>query len=147
MATATGATLVVGIRFRGLADVQAALDRLSDQVASSNLEVAGMAGAMVVERTWKSLFRGKSEQSVPGVPPRAQTGQYRQSIHTEVLEVTRSHAYLAVGSSIVNPPYPLYLEFGTARMAARPIARPAIEQSGAEALAAITSTLKALLGL
>lgn len=55
-----------------------------------------------------------------------ETGTYRRSIHTETDATPDSSI---VGTNLTNPPYPVYLEFGTGRMAARPSARPAAERA------------------
>ncbi len=54
------------------------------------------------------------------------TGTYRRSIHTET-DATPSTSL--VGTNLTNPPYPIYLELGTGRMAAQPSARPAAERA------------------
>jgi hypothetical protein len=41
-----------------------------------------------------------------------------------------------VGTDLVDPPYPYFLEYGTSRMAARPSARPAFDEMKDTALAA-----------
>lgn len=53
------------------------------------------------------------------------TGQYKRSIRTEIVEKTKTHATAQVGTDITDPPYPEFLEYGTARMKARPSAGPA----------------------
>lgn len=59
--------------------------------------------------------------SRPGNPPFKQTGNLRMSIAYEVVNLVGR-----VGSNIKKPAYPLYLELGTRRMAARPYLRKAL---------------------
>lgn len=127
--------------------VSAALIKLSDQMAGRNLEAAATAGALVFDRAWKELFRSSSDPSIPGAPPRRQTGTYSRSIHPETLAVTRDSATVEVGTNIDSPPYPVFLEYGTSRMPAHPIARPAFEQNTAEAADTTMRALAKLLGI
>lgn len=138
---------VVTVKTFGSAELLRRLGRLSDAAAGSSLATAGLAGGIVIERKWKSLFRKASDPSFPGSRPRRQTGQYAQSVHTVVLEQGRSHAVVAVGTSITAPPYPEFLEYGTSKMPPHPIARPALDQSKGEALREVTRVLKIELGL
>jgi len=50
---------------------------------------------------------------------------------------------VTVGTDLVDPPYPYFLEFGTSRMSARPSARPAFEESKGQAISVVASTLAA----
>lgn len=73
------------------------------------------AGALEMEQEWK--------QRAP-----VRTGTYRRSIHTQSKRSGRT-AEATVGTNLVNPPYPIFLEYGTSMMAARPSARPAFDAS------------------
>jgi len=64
--------------------------------------------------------------SVAGNPPAVDTGTLRRSITYRVDEKEKT-GY--VGSTIMNPPYGAYLEYGTSRMKPRPWLRPALERS------------------
>lgn len=64
--------------------------------------------------------------SVAGNPPAVDTGTLRRSI---TYNVNEKEKYGRVGSTIKNPPYGLYLEYGTSRMKPRPWLRPALEKS------------------
>jgi HK97 gp10 family phage protein len=138
---------VVTTRILGDVELGRRLRELADRAAEDALVAAGIAGGLVVERTWKTLFRHASEASIAGLPPRRQTGQYAQSIHVEVLERSRSRVVVAIGTSITDPPYPVFLEYGTSRMPAHPIARPAFDQSKAEATEEMTRELRRRLGM
>jgi HK97 gp10 family phage protein len=60
--------------------------------------------------------------SSPGEAPATDTGRLVSSI---IWRMDGSDAL--VGSSIRNPPYPKFLEFGTVNMAERPFLRPALD--------------------
>lgn len=64
--------------------------------------------------------------SLPGNPPAVDTGALRRSITYEVDE-NKLVGY--VGSTIKDPPYGLYLEYGTSKMKPRPWLKPATEKS------------------
>ncbi len=49
-----------------------------------------------------------------------------------------------IGTSLVDPPYPYFLEYGTVKMSARPSARPAFFVAQHEAEQAGTAALRAL---
>lgn len=85
-----------------------------------------------VERTAKSLMRDTEvneavsygrhghHPSLPGNAPAVDTGLLRQSV-THSIDVSRKGEVTGyVGSVITDPPYPLYLEFGTSKMKPRP---------------------------
>lgn len=66
--------------------------------------------------------------SVPYAYPAVDTGALRRSITFEVEEDGGSVKGV-VGSTITNPPYPAYLEYGTSKMKPRPWMTPALESS------------------
>lgn len=66
--------------------------------------------------------------SLPGEYPAVDMGELRRSITIEV-EETGDTAKGRVGSIIINPPYPTYLEYGTSKMEPRPWLRPSVEKS------------------
>jgi len=61
--------------------------------------------------------------SAPGQPPMTDTGDLANSIKWQMRGMD---GY--VFSRLDSPPYPLYLEFGTKNMQARPFFRPAVER-------------------
>jgi HK97 gp10 family phage protein len=82
------------------------------------------------ERTY---YRGKHHRiahnpSVPGSAPAVDLGTLRQSVTHDVTQ-DGSQVTGRVGSTIVNPPYGAYLEYGTSRMAARPWLGPAYQKN------------------
>jgi len=66
--------------------------------------------------------------SVPGSAPAVDYGTLRQSI-THDVDQEGAQVVGRVGSTITDPPYGAYLEYGTSKMAARPWLRPAIEKN------------------
>jgi hypothetical protein len=52
--------------------------------------------------TWYKTYKGR----------RLSTGTYARSIHTKLIS-TYPYAIARVGSDLVNPPYPFFLEYGT----------------------------------
>ncbi len=130
---------------KGDKELLAQLTQLKGDMVGQALVNALLAGAQPIQDEWQIIAPYK-------------TGQYRRSIHTEVIKATGSNAFVAIGTSITEPPYPLYLEYGTAPrfattvtpygkrrvrrqvhpgMRPRPSARPAYDEKKAEALAII----------
>ena len=66
--------------------------------------------------------------SAPGRPPAVDEGMMRDSMAHEV-EVKGNQVVGRVGSTLKKPNYPLYLEYGTSKMSARPWARVALERN------------------
>ena len=66
--------------------------------------------------------------SLPNNPPAVDTGTLRRSITFDV-GTDESKVTGRVGSTILDPPYGAYLEFGTSRMIQRPWLRPALERN------------------
>ena len=61
--------------------------------------------------------------SLPGFPPRVDTGNYWRTILVE-----KGLGYSRVYITQKNPPYPIYLEEGTSKMKARPVWKPTLER-------------------
>lgn len=66
--------------------------------------------------------------SLPNNPPAVDTGTLRRSITFDV-ETDESIINGRIGSTLLDPPYGAYLEFGTSRMIQRPWLRPALERN------------------
>ena len=66
--------------------------------------------------------------SAPGRPPAVDEGTMRDSITHEV-EMHGKNIIGRVGSTIKKPNYPLFLEYGTSKMSARPWARVALQRN------------------
>ena len=112
-----------------IAAIQKAFSDMCRRAGDSEVKFATLAGAEV-ERTAKTLMRdtqtnpdvtysGGHHPSVPGDAPAVDTGTLRRSITHEVGEEDGT-AYSLVGSTILNPPYGAYLEYGTSKMKPRP---------------------------
>jgi HK97 gp10 family phage protein len=116
----------------GLPELNAQLDAFAREVSSGPfVEAALTAGALPVQNRWKQLAPFLS-------------GRYRSSIHTEIIRNGTEPA-AEVGTDITDPPYPLYLEYGTSRMGPRPSMRPAYDEGAPQAVQEITDVLNALL--
>lgn len=99
--------------------------------SSDNLMAALMAGGLLLQNRWKELVRERFYE----------TGTYMRSIHMEPGEQREGFAEVLLGTDIVDDPYPFYGEFGTRYMAARPTARPAIDEQGDAAWNAFVAAL------
>lgn len=66
--------------------------------------------------------------SLPNNPPAVDSGTLKRSITFNV-ETDESKVTGRVGSTILDPPYGAYLEFGTSRMIQRPWLKPALERN------------------
>lgn len=97
-------------------DFERGLKAMDDALSEAAMVNALKLGAGVFQRSWKRK-----------VPYR--TGTYRRSIRVKVMERSSQRVIVAIGTDIINPPYPLFLEYGTRHMAARPSARPAWDES------------------
>lgn len=97
-------------------DFEQGLKAMDDAMSEQAMVNALKLGAGVFQRTWKRK-----------VPYRS--GTYRRSIKFKVLERSSQRVIVAVGTNIVDPPYPVFLEYGTRKMKARPSARPAWDES------------------
>ena len=83
-----------------------------------------LKAALKVEADAKKSFRGRNDESIPGLPPRVDTGRLRASITHRLGE-----DYAEVGT---NVEYGERLEFGTSRMPPHPFLGPALEQNAKE---------------
>lgn len=104
----------MGFTVEGLPSLQRRLSGAERAVSGQALATVVLKAALIMEGEWKAR-----------VPVR--TGTYRRSIHAKITDIGAHHAEARVGTSLADPPYPLYLEFGTAHMAPRPSARPAYD--------------------
>ncbi len=71
----------------------------------------------------KKPGRKKHHPSVPGNPPAIDSGDLIKSILFDVRKME-----IEVGSIIIKPPYPRFLEESTEKMEARPWLNPAVEK-------------------
>ena len=118
--------------------------RMGEIARGDALETALVAGGLVIATRWKQLAPVK-------------TGSYRRSIHVgghtdqtsdfegDDLGQNKSAndgAKIIVGTAITDPAYPVDLENGTVRMAARPSAQPAFDEKKDEAVREVKRALK-----
>lgn len=127
MANGLRVALKVDIR-----DFLEGLARLDDVVSEEEMVAAVQSGANLFKNAWKRR-----------APYR--TGNYRRSIADEVVEQSRQRVIIKIGTSIIDPPYPIHLEFGTRHMAAQPSARPAWDETKAKMEPEMRASLKALI--
>lgn len=109
----------VRMKLVGGREIRGKVRRLANQVEGA-MATATEAAALPLENAWKENIRAY---------PLIETGSYMRSVHHEVEESGAGHAVVLVGSDIVDPPYPFFLEFGTSRMEPKPTARPALDES------------------
>ena len=88
-----------------------------------------------IEATAKASMVGQSPPAPPGSPPAVRTGTLANSIQSS--KVGPSHWRVTVGAE-----YGIYLEYGTARMGARPFMAPAVEQVRPAFVQAMKQALK-----
>lgn len=124
-------------------DAKDFLNRLSKMKNFSPLEkVVGQACGIVQKDIMESMRDTPTQSigyhsynkkilhypSLPNNPPAVDTGTLRRSITFDV-ETDESIINGRIGSTVLDPPYGAYLEFGTSRMIQRPWLRPALERN------------------
>lgn len=90
--------------------------------AKSAVEKAVLRGLLLIERDAKQLFKGRDDESIPGEPPRVQTGRARASI---THRLSRS-ANGVEGEAGTNVEYAYGLEHGTSTTYPHPFMEPAL---------------------
>jgi len=107
-------------------DAIQALQNLEAAVQGEIVQLTALAAGKPISNQWKNNI-----QSWPLI----KTGTYRRSIHEQVFstETTSTQAVVMVGTDIKDPPYPLYLEHGTSKMAPKPVGRMAFDEKQGEA--------------
>lgn len=127
-------------------DVKNFINALSKKVETVNTKIgkAVADSCMVVQReavkgmtetkvdTEKSYYTHNKKiahhPSLPNNYPAVDTGDLRKSITFDVKE-EGNKTVGRVGSTILDPPYPLYLEYGTSKMKPRKWLQPSLEKS------------------
>jgi hypothetical protein len=77
-----------------------------------------MVGAMPMNDRWKENIYSY---------PLVKTGAYARSVHVELVSQSMTGAEVMVGTNIVDPPYPYFLEFGTWAITPKGVARAALD--------------------
>lgn len=137
----------------GMDELLAKLGRLKGGVAAG-LGSAVMAGAQVLEgkakisimtgaHTGRIYTRGKRthQASAPGQTPATDYGHLVNSIASRLVSASATRAEAEVGPSAE---YAEALEVGTARVAARPFMRPAVDENEDAIQKAVSATIERL---
>lgn len=114
------------------------------------MKTAVTAGAIPMQNRWKELAAHE-------------TGTYKRSVHIGGItrpegggddshvkareavtepDIGPAHVVVTIGTDIVDPPYPWFLEDGTVHMAAHPAAQPAFDETKDAAQAEIAAVLR-----
>lgn len=80
-----------------------------------------------LERGLQAIALAWQKNVTPIVP--VDTGKLRQSMKYDVQVKNKQ---VVVGSTVKEPPYSIFVELGTSKMAAQPYLRPSIENNVAE---------------
>jgi HK97 gp10 family phage protein len=92
-----------------------------DKRVLTGIKKAITVGVIKIEADAKRLFKGRDDASVPGEPPRVDTGRARASITHEV----EDDGNMIEGYAGTNVEYGPDLEFGTSRTWKHPFMTPA----------------------
>lgn len=114
------------------------------QVAKQSRKEAERAIKATLDAGKANIVQGMQASSSPSAPgdyPGIDTGAYVASIQTQQ-EGLEGMVY----TDIDNPPYPIFLEYGTSKMAPRPAFTPASEHMRKVLEAEVTKALKSLGG-
>lgn len=107
------------------AEVKSAIQKTAINIHSDAVKsVSGSGSGILYTRGPGRNLSATHRASKPGDPPAKDTGNLASSL---VWKMDGDSAL--VGSTIRNPAYPLWLEFGTRRMAARPFLQPAMQKN------------------
>jgi HK97 gp10 family phage protein len=120
------------------------LAKLDKPAAEKMMNTAMVSGALLIANKWKQLAP-------------YETGTYRRSIHVaghteltpdfdgEELGEPNNPLVVRIGTKIDEPPYPVYLEYGTSRMPPHPSAQPAFDATRNEAIREVADAFGILL--
>ena len=139
---------------QGLRELQAALKELPDRIARNVLRGSVSAGAAVIRKEATNRAPVSAGPKRQGQPP---PGTLKRSVYqkqirklsslvrqTFIVSVRKGKKYRNQGKKgnlSQDAWYARFVEFGTAKMAARPFLRPAFEARKGEAVAAIKDYL------
>lgn len=107
------------VQVKGRKELEAQLAQLKGTMMDQALVNALLAGAQPIQNRWAEMAPWK-------------TGKYRRSIHSEAKNGSGMNAEVDIGTSITDPPYPLFLEYGTAPYTILPRIKKALYWEGAE---------------
>jgi HK97 gp10 family phage protein len=106
-------------------EVEKAITKTAINIHSDAVKSVSRAGSgRLYKRGPGRNLSATHRASKPGDPPAKDTGRLVSSL---VWKMDGDSAL--VGSSITNPPYPMWLEFGTQNMEPRPFLGPALEKN------------------
>lgn len=107
-------------------EIQRRLGELDRSVVGEKVALAALSAGKVIGEQWSENINSW---------PLVKTGTYKRSIHEQVFaeETTDDRVVVIVGTDIVEPPYPLFLEFGTSKMTPKPVGRHALDAKEREA--------------
>lgn len=120
------------------------IKELTPERTAKLLNAAMVSGGLLTANYWKETALWKS-------------GTYRRAIHVaghpdltpdfegEVIPAPRDPLMVIVGLDIQEPPYPIYLEYGTSRMEAKPRAGPALDATAKAVLKEVGEAFEKLL--
>jgi HK97 gp10 family phage protein len=124
----------MSITIVGIPHFRSKMSELNEAVQLAR-KVAAMAGGKVIENAWKQRIRKDAFK----------TGTYLRSVTTEITEESTHQTHAIVGTDLVDPPYPFFLEYGTVRMAPRPTMTPAFAESKDKAVAEVHAVFRTAL--
>lgn len=125
----------ISIKVTPTSQLIADINGMIQDVGGNSGRAALSAGGLIVASEWRRAIYAY---------PLVDTGTYGRSVGFEV--VGRDNELICiVGTDIIEPPYPFFLEFGTSKMAPKIHVRPAVERAEAPATAAIAKTLDAMI--
>ena len=122
-------------RISGLGALHARLAGLPDQARAAAAAGLGEVAAQAADAA-RAELSGGSGRSGPGAPPADPSGRLAASIASTVDPETGRAAVTA------SAPEARFLEYGTAKMAARPFLRPAALKAGRGARAILRAALR-----
>jgi hypothetical protein len=134
----------------GGADVHRRLAALIAASGPKVLRPAVIAGALPIQNRWKehcAVETGTYRRSVHigGVTrpePGGNSDHVKQRRELPKPEEKPTEVVVTIGTDIIDPPYPWFLEHGTAHMGAHPAAQPAMDEAKEHAKAEMEAVLK-----
>lgn len=108
------------IKIAPTANLVSDVNSILREVSGNSARAAMTAGALVVASEWRNaIYRY----------PLVETGTYGRSVGFEIVQRDGTNIIAVIGTDIVDPPYPFFLEYGTSRMTAKVHVRPAMDRA------------------